>query len=62
MRKICFIVFLSFILSQKISLLAQQSMDMIPPSPTSSQFEKYIDYPTDLSHGLPVINIPLCPR
>lgn len=33
--------------------------DIIPPSPQAGEFIKYIDFPMDLSSGLPSINIPI---
>lgn len=36
-----------------------QTESIIPPSPQSKLFEKYVDYPVTLYNGVPEINIPL---
>ena len=37
----------------------QQLNTVIPPSPTSTQFQRYTDYPVDYSSGIPAIDIPV---
>jgi YD repeat-containing protein len=48
-----FFCFLPFYLS------AQQLPNVIPPSPQTQELNKYIDFPVDLSTGVPEISIPL---
>ncbi len=38
---------------------APQLPTVIPPSPQAQEFIKYIDYPVNLSSGLPEINVPI---
>lgn len=46
--------------SQSLSAQAPtQNQKYIPPSPAAMVFQKYVDYPVDISTGLPQINIPL---
>lgn len=43
-----------FLIGQTVKL-----PEFIKPSPQAGEMTKYIDYPMDLSSGLPSINIPL---
>lgn len=40
-------------------LVAQNLPNVIPPSPQTQELNKYIDFPVDLSTGVPEISIPL---
>lgn len=59
-RKAPYLFLLSVILfAGTYSLQAQELRNVIPPSPVSSEFEKYTSQKVSLSNGLPDINIDL---
>ncbi|MDC6384606.1 hypothetical protein D2V93_06925 [Flagellimonas taeanensis] len=48
-----------FCLLSASPVFCQELPDVIPPSPRATEMVKYIDYPANLSSGLPTVNVPI---
>ena len=57
MKKV--VILLCSVLLLLCKIQGQEMPDIIAPSPQASEMTKYIDYPMDLSSGLPSISVPI---